>query len=335
MQKKKYFLSILICLGCNIALSQENPWFSGRPDGHAPISVMGDHYHGKGEWMLSYRYMPMWMEGNLQSTDEIGNETIYNSYMVAPQQMQMNMHMVGIMYAPSDFITLMGMGNFISNSMDLRTRMGANFTTESGGFGDLSLVSLLKIFNKNGQSLHVNLGVSIPTGDIDQRDDTPMMENTQLAYPMQLGSGTWDPMLGITYLGQSDNFSWGLQPRYLFRLGDNSENYSFGNRFDAVGWGALKLSNYFSFSTSLSYFNLQPIDGVDEDLNPTMMPLFDTVNSGRSQIDVGFGVNYYIPQGALKNIRLAAEVKLPLYQSVNWIQMQNISMATFGLQYTF
>ncbi|NBD18196.1 MAG: hypothetical protein GVY04_19270 [Cyanobacteria bacterium] len=32
-------------------------WTSGRPDGHAPIGVMGDHVHGQGEWMLSYRYM--------------------------------------------------------------------------------------------------------------------------------------------------------------------------------------------------------------------------------------------------------------------------------------
>ena len=34
-----------------------------RPDAHAPISVMGDHTHGEGEWMLSYRYMTMDMEG--------------------------------------------------------------------------------------------------------------------------------------------------------------------------------------------------------------------------------------------------------------------------------
>ena len=33
----------------------------GRADSHAPISVMGDHTHGKGEWMLSYRYMGMGM----------------------------------------------------------------------------------------------------------------------------------------------------------------------------------------------------------------------------------------------------------------------------------
>ncbi len=41
-----------------------------RADGHAPIGVMGDHMHHKGEWMLSYRYMHMDMEGNRIGTDE-------------------------------------------------------------------------------------------------------------------------------------------------------------------------------------------------------------------------------------------------------------------------
>ena len=35
-----------------------------RPDGHAPIGVMGDHFHKQGEWMFSYCYMHMRMEDN-------------------------------------------------------------------------------------------------------------------------------------------------------------------------------------------------------------------------------------------------------------------------------
>jgi hypothetical protein len=31
----------------------------GRPDGHAPLGVMGDHRHASGEWMLSYRFARM------------------------------------------------------------------------------------------------------------------------------------------------------------------------------------------------------------------------------------------------------------------------------------
>lgn len=324
----------IILLYSNIALAQDNQWTSARPDGHAPISVMGDHYHKKGEFMFSYRFMPMWMDGNLQSKANISNENIYQSYMVAPQKMQMNMHMLGLMYGLSDRITLMVMGNYISNSMDLMTKTGVDFTTKSSGLGDISLRGLIKIINKNRQSLHGNVGISIPTGDINQRDATPMMNNAQLAYPMQLGSGTWDPSLGLTYLGQSDKLSWGAQSIYKFRLGDNSKNYTLGNRFDIVGWGAIKVSDYLSFSTSLSYFDIQKIDGVDADLNPMMMPLFNTANSGRSQLNVGLGTNFLIPKGSLKNLRLAAEIKIPTYQKVNGIQMKNTLMATFGIQYS-
>ena len=323
-----------ILLWSNVTIAQENQWTSARPDGHAPISVMGDHYHKKGEFMFSYRFMPMRMEDNIQSSDDISNEDIYQNFMVAPQKMKMNMHMLGAMYAPSDRVTLMVMGNYISNSMDLRTGMGVDFTTESGGLGDITVSSLIKILNNNRQSLHGNVGISIPTGDIDQRDATPMMNDAQLAYPMQLGSGTWDPSLGLTYLGQSDKLSWGAQSKYKFRLGENSENYTFGNRFDVVGWGAIKVSDYFSFSTSLSYFDTQKIDGVDADLNPMMMPLFNTDNSGRNQLDVGIGTNFFVPKGSLKDLRIGAEIKIPAYQQVNGIQMKNTLMATFGIQYT-
>ena len=323
-----------ILLWSNVTIAQENQWTSARPDGHAPISVMGDHYHKKGEFMFSYRFMPMRMEDNIQSSDDISNEDIYQNFMVAPQKMNMNMHMLGAMYAPSDRVTLMVMGNYISNSMDLRTGMGVDFTTESGGLGDITVSSLIKILNNNRQSLHGNVGISIPTGDIDQRDATPMMNDAQLAYPMQLGSGTWDPSLGLTYLGQSDKLSWGAQSKYKFRLGENSENYTFGNRFDVVGWGAIKVSDYFSFSTSLSYFDTQKIDGVDADLNPMMMPLFNTDNSGRNQLDVGIGTNFFVPKGSLKDLRIGAEIKIPAYQQVNGIQMKNTLMATFGIQYT-
>ena len=97
----------------------------------------------------------------------------------------------------------------------------------------------------------------------------------------------------------------------------------------------MKLSNYVSVSGSATYFNTGSIDGVDADLNPMMMPLFDATNSGRSQLEVGLGLNFLVPSGSLKNLRIASEVKLPIYQKVEGIQMKNQVMATFGLQYAF
>ncbi|MGB0199172.1 MAG: transporter [Flavobacteriaceae bacterium] len=333
MYKKIMLLVSTVVLWFGSAIAQENLWSSARPDGHAPIRVMGDHYHQKGEVMFSYRFMPMWMDGNLQGSKYIDNENIYQNYMAAPQKMVMNMHMLGAMYAPTDRLTLMVMGNFISNAMNLRTKMGADFTTESSGFGDITLGGLIKLHNTNQQSWHAKVGVSIPTGNINQRDDTPMATNTPLAYPMQLGSGTWDPSLGLTYLAQSDGFSWGAQVNYLFRLGENEEDYSLGDKTSVNAWAALKVSETWSVSTGLYYTHLQSIDGVDADLNPMMMPLFNAANSGRSQMDLGVGANFYVPRGSWKNLRLAAELSFPLVQDATGIQMKHSFIATVGLQY--
>jgi len=81
-------------------------WTSSRPDGHAPIGVMGDHTHEQGEYMLAYRYMRMSMAGNRDGTSERTTQSVLDHFMVAPLDMSMTMHMAGMMYAPSDAVTL-------------------------------------------------------------------------------------------------------------------------------------------------------------------------------------------------------------------------------------
>lgn len=59
--------------------------------------------------------------------------------------------------------------------------------------------------------LHFNAGLSLPTGSIDKQDATPMGPNSKLPYPVQLGSGTYDLLPGLTYNGQDRDLSWGAQ----------------------------------------------------------------------------------------------------------------------------
>ena len=105
-------------------LAQDNLWSTSRPNGHAPISVMGDHLHKEGEFMLSYRFMQMNMAGNLSSSENIFNADIYKDYMIATQQMHMKMQMLGFMFAPLNKLTLMLMINYLNNEIDLKTKMG-------------------------------------------------------------------------------------------------------------------------------------------------------------------------------------------------------------------
>lgn len=103
---------------------------------------------------------------------------------------------------------------------------------------------------------------------------------------------------------------------------------------NAVAWGAVKLSGMFSVSASMTFAHTEMISGMDADLNPMMMmSLFNTMNSGRSQLDAGIGVNFLVPSGKMKNFRAGLEVKLPIYQNVSGIQMKNTFGGTLGIQY--
>ena len=333
----KRIIMALLCLATTIMNAQDvdTPrWSAGRPDGHAPISVMGDHMHGKGEWMFSYRYMYMNMEDLKQGSDDASFEDALTAYMVTPTKMPMNMHMPGGMYAPSDKITLMVMVNILSMEMDHVTRMGGSFTTAVSGFGDVQLSGLYKFFNTNRNTLHAQLGFSLPTGSIDESDATPASapNETVLPYPMQLGSGTFDTNLALTYLGQGEISSFGIQLRGLFRFGENDRNFRYGNRYSLNNWLAFKTADWLSFSARIEGLIVGEIEGEDPNLNPMMVIPAD---SGGTFINGGFGFNIYIPSGPLKNLRFGVELATPLYQDVNGIQLKTFETLTLGTQYSF
>jgi hypothetical protein len=336
----------IMCLGIVILLTQklsaqetENNWKGNRPDGHAPISVMADHYHSKGGLMFSYRFMHMNMEGLLSGSNTISNDDVHKDYMVTPLKMPMQMHMFGAMFAPTSNITLSAMVNVIKNDMDLHMKMASgmahNFSTASSGFGDLKLGLIYKFINKNRQSLHGNISLSLPTGSISKKDETPMSSpnEIQLPYPMQIGSGTFDTNLGVTYLGQKESISWGSQLQTTIRFGENSDQYSLGNNYGINNWFAVKTKDWISISARLQGVIVDKINGKNPNLNPMMVTTADTQNSGGTFVNAGVGFNLYVPNGQYKDLRLGFEFAMPLYQKPNGIQLQQREQITVGLQY--
>ena len=55
------------------------------------MSIMLHPMHSEGEWMLSYSYMGMDMEGIRDGTDSVPTPSA--GYMVTPTSMSMYMHM--------------------------------------------------------------------------------------------------------------------------------------------------------------------------------------------------------------------------------------------------
>ena len=317
-------------------------WNSHRAGSHAPIGVMGDHLHEKGEFMLSYRFMRMQMDNNLVGSRSISEAEILESFMVTQTDMDMEMHMLGGMYAPTDRLTLTAMLPYVNLSMNHVTRSSARFQTNSEGLGDGMIGALYGLADfgegSEGQKKHrviLNSALSIPFGDIDERDDTPAAAQAQLPYPMQLGSGTVDFKPGLTYLGQSENWSWGAQGIGTFRIGRNSNDYSLGDRFESTAWLALEISKNLSASFRSAWSVWNNIDGADPLLNPNVVPTADPLLRGGRRVDLGAGLNFLFTDGPLKAFRLAGEFLFPVYENLDGPQLETEWNATFGIQKSF
>ena len=336
---------LLLATTASILNAHEGPWTAGRPDGHAPITVMGDHMHAMGEWMLSYRFMTMDMEGLLKGSDNVSTNSMLTKnggdYAMLPEKMSMDMHMLGTMYAVSEKWTLMAMLNYLDNDMDMNMEMGAmkmvmKSSAESSGFGDIKFSGLYDLASwDNGQRVHLNVGISAPTGSIDEKAS----DGKILGYGMQLGTGTWDFLPALTFLGQTDNYSWGAQVGGALRMGDNDRDYSLGNRFDAILWGARKLTDSFSLSAKIDYATQGEIDGKDTDIAARNMmmksPGFDPASQGRDISTFGLGLNYYCRNGTFKGHRLAVEWETPMSEDVNGVQLETDSIWSLGWQYAW
>lgn len=325
------------CLVATLAFSQNvNAHSTSLADDHAPIGVMGDHAHKTGELMLSYRYKSMKMEGLRNGTDSISTQQALNSYMMVPTKMTMDMHMFGAMYGINNDVTLMAMVPYMEKDMDMINGMGNTSSMSSRGLGDVKLTGLITLnkshdANHNVDTVLLNIGASLPTGSIDEKGDT----GNKLPYAMQLGSGTFDPIVRLGYTHQAQDWSWGTQGRATFRIGSNDEGYRLGNEYGATAWVAKNVHEKLSLSARLDASTWSDIHGQDDDLNPAMTPVARTDLRGGQRVDAIIGANFIQTGELAKDHRLAAEFGMPIYQDLDGPQLETDYWLTLGWQYKF
>ncbi|WP_395075262.1 transporter [Hyphococcus sp.] len=360
---RKLLLGAALAVALNASANADETSERTVAKDHAPIGVMGDHMHKKGEMMFSYRFMRMEMSGNRIGTDAVSPDeivtTIPNRFFgspmqpptlrVVPLEMSMNMHMLGAMYAPADWVTLMAMGTLVGNDMDHVTYQGGmgaavlgGFTTETFGIGDTKVSALVRLFDQDGGGVrhhaHLNLGVSIPTGSTTETGQilTPMgmTPSPRLPYPMQLGSGTFDLQPGVTYAGGSEAFSWGAQYLGTFRTGTNDEGYSLSDKHEATAWAQYGPAPWVAFSGRVAFHSQSGIDGID----PAIVAPVQTADpdfQGGERLEIGAGVNFAVQHGVFKGNRFEIEAMAPVYQNLNGPQLETGWALTAGWQKAF
>ena len=248
--------------------------------------------------------------------------------------------MLDLMYAPTDWLTLMLMPQFVSMSMSMDALDGAPLPPsfqetemmihheqsghQTGGIGDLGMYGLFKLFDNGPHHVHVTSGFSAPTGAVNlQLNRNHQIDGGFIDYGMQLGSGTWDFKPSLTYTGQWQQFSWGAQSSGTVRMqNQNQSGYALGDLFQTTAWGSYNFNNWLGASVRGLYTSQGAIKGQYNGLINQFGPMDYTANYGGKYWDMGFGLSAMVPSGDLAGNRVSVEWLQPIQDNVNGYQLQ-------------
>ena len=191
------------------------------------------------------------------------------------------------------------------------------FLIETQGLGDV-VISASQRLNQDGRPLWMSLGISVPTGSIDEKGDTPRAPGDQfLPYTMQLGSGTYDLPFEFHYHAVNRS-GWDAALGGTLRFGENKRNYRLGNTFKFSLSHHQKLLEKLTWSMGGLYSYSERIHGQDDRLTvnaafPFPASITNPALFGGEKINVELGLAY-----SIKDLFLVQfDIEKPLYQNLN------------------
>lgn len=334
-----------------------------------PAGVMFGHMMNQADdIMIGYRYQYNVQSGSMRNgTDPISDAQLVstacagnpNGCLYKPTKMHMQMHMLDLMYAPTDWLNLMLMPQLMSMDMGmsqpLRQFEGteeydyshhAGTTHTSNDIGDTTATALIKVVDDGTHHVHTGIGISAPTGAIDAQITQPVLvssagtttiPNSAILqdYGMQLGSGTWDFKPSLTYTGHLDDWGWGGQLSGVKRLGKNKYDFAYGDIFQATAWGSYNIFNWLSASVRGVYTWQDKINGKTTQRHENISPVDFTNNYGGQTWDVGLGLNLSVPDGQFAGHKLSVEWLQPVATDFNGSQLDRDGALTATWSYSF
>lgn len=301
-----------------------------RPDGIAPIGMTGDHTLKASTMLVSYRYNTTNYLGNLDGTHPLGDADVLAQFPLAPTRQRAQTHLMLFEYAPTDDFTFLAQLPIQANAIDFVSQAGGASRDSYTNFGDVKLSGLFVLKRWQRQQLHLNLGMSIPVGIINTLNNFPVFGVARLTYPVRTSSGSYDLMPGLTYRGQTEFWTWGMQAIGTIRTGRNTYGYELGDVVDLTPWLARRLNERWSASARLDEQIWTHIRGADARLDPALTEVNRPDLQGGRRLDLLFGMNYYLPDGRFPGQRFSVESGIPIYQSLHGPQLRARWLLTVG-----
>lgn len=271
----------------------------------ANIVTEADQVERSRKWHLSYTYAVSDYDEYYIGTRSVTYEDVLfrpgvdarteNNYPVVPTEITQEVHALRVAYDLSAETTIRAQLPFVMQSTDhISIVPGYDaFNISSEGIGDIALVADTTLKQSLNSIWKAGAGISMPTGSIDEEGDTPRAPgNQQLPYTMQLGSGTWDVPLFLSFRKYEARWDWGVDASYTLRTGTNDRDYRLGNKASLGGWLMWKASSVIQPGVRLDYRWRDDIDGEDASLSvpipafPYPAPVTNPQAFGGEQLDL-------------------------------------------------
>lgn len=212
--------------------------------------------------------------------------------------------------------------------LDKELQYAESDTRGDSGIGDITLLGKYRIYTKDypGKTSRFSIltGVKLPTGEDDEED-----RFGTLPQGLQLGSGSFDPIIGAAYTWQSLDFEVDIDITYKFNT-EGANDFEFGDLF----------KYNIAYQRRVWPFKL-PEEGLYSQLNLVLelngQYQQKNKSSGTKLADSGGNTIFLSPglQYVMERFIIEGSVQLPVVQDLNGAQLKTDYIATVGIRMTF
>ena len=302
---------------------------------HAPIGVPLTRQVATGQWALVLRGSHNQYDGLRDSRDNLSSgDAFARGYSVAPKERTDQRLEVEALYGLNERWDLYAILPYSMRDLDYDQNPGASASVDTTGLGDLQLGGVFRSYDVDGTRLSYLVGVSIPTGEIDERGDYAGVADAKLPYDLQHGTGTFDLHPGVLFETQSGDVLLGARAAGRIHIEtENDEGYFWSNsmRFDV--WAGTELADDLTGTVRLQADWWGDLHNFDPELDPTQSPGEDSLRQGGSRVNLYGGLSWDLNDDRAQQIAL--EVGVPVEEWLDGPQLSQELSLLLGWRASF
>ncbi len=228
-------------------------------------------------------------------------------------------------YGATDKLALFGVFPYLDKDIDVTTPAG-QISRGDSGLGDFSFLARYTLGQWDGPGEMLRLapfvGLEVPTGDDDGADSFG-----RLPQALQLGSGSWDPLVGTVFTWQKLDWEFDVSTAYKFNSQANGFDFGDEARLDA------------SFQYRLLPREIgSGVPGYLYGVLESNLIWQDNNNGFGGEDHNSGGVTWYLAPGlqyVTKRFILETAVQFPVVQNLNGSALENDFILTTGFRFNF